>query len=110
MHTTAGRISAVLYPSCTTCYRRVFFVKKVLTINPELCIGCGHCIQACEHGARHGIDDTEAFFAALKSKERLVAIVAPAIAANFKGKDLQFNGWLKSIGVEAVFDVGFGEK
>ena len=41
-------------------------------------------------------------------KERVVAIVAPAIVANFKGKELEFNGWLKSIGVEAVFDVGFG--
>lgn len=60
------------------------------------------------HGARYGIDDTEDFFAALRAKERVVAIVAPAIATNFKGKELEFNGWLKSIGVEAVFDVGFG--
>lgn len=81
---------------------------EYVTHNPELCIGCGHCIQACVHGARHGIDDTEDFFAALHAKERVVAIVAPAIAANFKGKELEFNGWLKSIGVEAVFDVGFG--
>ncbi len=38
----------------------------------------------------------------------IVAIVAPAVAVNFKGQDLELNGWLKSIGVKAVFDVSFG--
>ncbi|MCR5288644.1 MAG: 4Fe-4S binding protein [Treponema sp.] len=77
-------------------------------INHELCIGCGHCLEACDHGARYGIDDTEDFFKALKKGENIVAIVAPAAAAHFKGQDLELNSWLKSIGVKAVFDVGFG--
>ncbi|MBQ8679941.1 MAG: 4Fe-4S binding protein [Treponema sp.] len=77
-------------------------------VNHELCLGCGACIKACEHGARIGIDDTEDFFAALKKGDSLVAIVAPAVAAEFRGKDLELNGWLKSIGVKAVFDAGFG--
>ena len=77
-------------------------------INSDMCIGCGHCIEACDHGARYGIDDTDAFFASLKRGDSVVAIVAPAAAAHFKGKDLELNGWLKSIGVKAVFDVGFG--
>jgi iron only hydrogenase large subunit-like protein len=38
----------------------------------------------------------------------VIAIVAPAAAVNFRGKDLELNGWLKSIGVRAVFDVSFG--
>ncbi len=79
-----------------------------VSVDPDLCIGCGACIEACVHGARSGIDDTRAFLEDLKAGKKIVAIVAPAAAVNFKGKDLEFNGWLKSIGVKAVFDVAFG--
>lgn len=77
-------------------------------INDDLCIGCGACISVCEPKARYGLDDTQEFFDALARKEKVLAIVAPAVAANFKGQDLELNGWLKSIGVSAVFDVSFG--
>jgi iron only hydrogenase large subunit-like protein len=73
-----------------------------------MCIGCGSCIKACTHGARYEIDDFEQFAIALERKSPVVAIVAPAVAANFPNQYLQLNGWLKSIGVEAVFDVSFG--
>lgn len=79
-----------------------------VSINHDLCIGCGTCIDACVHGARTGIDDMPEFFCDLKSGISIVAIVAPAVAVNFSGKDLNLNGWLKSIGVRAVFDVAFG--
>ena len=79
-----------------------------VTLNQDLCIGCGSCIEACTHGARSGIDDSQEFFAALKNGSNIIAIVAPAVAVNFKGKDKELNGWLKSIGVKAVFDVSFG--
>ena len=79
-----------------------------VTLNSDLCIGCGSCIEACSHGARKGIDDTEKFLTDIKSGTPFVAIVAPAVAVNFKGRDLELNGWLKSIGVKAVFDVSFG--
>lgn len=79
-----------------------------VSINHDLCIGCGTCIEACVHGARTGIDDTEEFFSDLKNGVSIVAIVAPAVAVNFVDKDLHLNGWLKSIGVKAVFDVAFG--
>ncbi len=79
-----------------------------VSVNHDLCIGCGTCIDACVHGARTGIDDTEAFLYDLKTGTQMVAVVAPAVAVNFKGRDLELNGWLKSIGVKAVFDVAFG--
>jgi archaellum component FlaC len=46
--------------------------------------------------------------AGLKKGERMVAIVAPAAAANFPDRFLNLNGWLKSIGITGVFDVSFG--
>ena len=79
-----------------------------VTLNHDLCIGCGSCIEACTHGARSGIDDTEAFFEELEKGTPLVAIVAPAVDVTFKGHDLELNGWLKSLGIKAVFDVSFG--
>ncbi|MBN1556046.1 MAG: 4Fe-4S binding protein [Phycisphaerae bacterium] len=77
-------------------------------INHDLCIGCGNCIRVCKHDARIALDDTEAFLRDVKQGTRMVAIVAPAVAANFPDLYLHFNGWLKSIGVEAIFDVSFG--
>lgn len=77
-------------------------------VNHNLCLGCGRCISACVHGARSGIDDFSSFMTAVERKEKMIAIVAPAVAVSFKGKDLKINGWLKSIGIDAVFDVSFG--
>jgi len=77
-------------------------------VNENLCIGCGSCIKACTHGARYLIDDFEQFASDLNHKIPIVAIVAPAIASNFPEHYMNFNGWLKSIGVQAIFDVSFG--
>ena len=79
-----------------------------LTINHDLCIGCGHCIAVCTHEARELIDDTGRFFDDLKRGERIIAITAPAVAAVFPGNYLRVNGYLQSLGVQAVFDVSFG--
>jgi ferredoxin len=79
-----------------------------MTINPDLCIGCGNCIKACSHEARRGVDDTAAWLAALKRGQKMVAIIAPAVAANFPDQHLNLNGWLRSMGIKACFDVSFG--
>ena len=81
---------------------------RFVQIDANTCIGCGACISACTHGAREGLDDTERFLRDVGGGTRMVAIVAPAIAASFPDTWLNINGWLKSLGVEAIFDVSFG--
>ena len=78
-----------------------------VTINDDSCIGCGNCIKVCTHEARYIVDDFKQFANDVKHTPT-VAIVAPAIASNFPDNYLRVNGWLKSIGVRAVFDVSFG--
>jgi iron only hydrogenase large subunit-like protein len=78
-----------------------------VTINDDMCTGCGTCLTACTHKARYGIDDFDQFLRDA-GKVPMVAIAAPAVAANFPDKYLNLNGWMQSVGVEAVFDVSFG--
>jgi len=79
-----------------------------LLINADLCIGCGHCIAVCSHNARSYIDDTARFMEDLKRGQKIIAVIAPAIASFFPEEYLNFNGYLKSLGVKAFFDVSFG--
>ncbi len=79
-----------------------------VTVNFDTCIGCGRCLNECTHQARRYLDDFGEFMEAIGSGVRTVAILPPSVAANFPERYLNLNGWLKSIGVEAVFDVSFG--
>jgi Na+-translocating ferredoxin:NAD+ oxidoreductase RNF subunit RnfB len=81
---------------------------EVVRLDASRCIGCGSCIEACKHEARRGLDDAEAFFEDLARGREIFAVAAPAVAASFPGDYLRLNGWLKSLGVTAVFDVSFG--
>ena len=77
-------------------------------LNSDLCIGCGECLTACTHGARTIIDDFDLFLNDVENGVNIVAIIAPAVASNFPDEYLQLNGWLKSIGLKAIFDVSLG--
>lgn len=79
-----------------------------VVLDSNMCIGCGTCLAACTHGARYYVDDFAAFMEDLANGVRMVAITAPSAAANFPGQYRNLNGWLRSLGVEAVFDVSFG--
>lgn len=80
----------------------------VIELESDRCIGCGSCIPVCTHDARKIIDDTDQFLTDLKRRVPMVAIVAPAIAAHYPDHYYNINGWLRSVGVDAVFDVSFG--
>jgi iron only hydrogenase large subunit-like protein/ABC-type transporter Mla subunit MlaD len=79
-----------------------------LQINADICIGCGNCINACTHKARILIDDTSRFMNNLKQGEKIIAVAAPAVVSFFPNQFLNLNGWLRSLGVEAFFDVSLG--
>jgi len=79
-----------------------------ININHDMCIGCGNCISVCTHKARTYIDNTPGFLNDLKKGTKMIAVVAPAAASVFPDRLLNLNGWLKSLGVEAFFDVSFG--
>ena len=79
-----------------------------VNVDPDRCIGCGRCLDVCTHGARSLQDQFEEFREACRNQEPMVAIVAPSVVSNFPGQYLHLNTWLKSQGITAVFDVGFG--
>ncbi|MDR2490886.1 MAG: 4Fe-4S binding protein, partial [Spirochaetaceae bacterium] len=81
--------------------------SDIVSIKEELCIACGKCIEVCTRNARYFFDDIDDFFSELSSGEKFVVIAAPSVNANFENVRT-VNGWLKSLGVEAVFDGGFG--
>ncbi|MDR1384405.1 MAG: methyl-accepting chemotaxis protein [Planctomycetaceae bacterium] len=81
---------------------------NTIKLNSNLCIGCGACVKTCTHGARQIIDDFDKFIKDAGHYVPIVAVVAPAVAANFPEKYLHLNSWLKSLGIDAVFDVSFG--
>ncbi|MDR2808270.1 MAG: methyl-accepting chemotaxis protein [Spirochaetaceae bacterium] len=107
----------VIKEKCINCHRCIAVcpVKMcndgsgdTISLRAELCVGCGECIRICKYGARVGIDDFDSFMQDIKAAKPIIAVVAPAIVANFGNNYLKFNGFLKKLGVKAVFDVSFG--
>ena len=81
---------------------------NVIEVDPVKCIACGSCIDACEHGAREYMDDTEEFFRDLKNGERISVIIAPAFRANYPNDYEKYLGMLKKLGVNRFVSVSFG--
>lgn len=82
--------------------------KPRIEVDKEQCINCGACFDACEHGAREYIDDTERFFTDLKAGAKISVLIAPAFPANYPGEYERVLGGLKALGVNHVISVGFG--
>ncbi len=78
-----------------------------ITVNSELCIGCGECIDICDHEARVYNDDTEKFFEDLRNGVSISIVAAPAARTNFTNLNQLF-GYLKSVGVNLIYDVSYG--
>ncbi len=82
-----------------------------ISVNADLCIGCGECIRACKtkgHNARSGVDDFEEFLQEVEAGVPMGVLVAPAAAVNYAGKLPRLISALRNLGVRHIFDVSFG--
>ena len=82
--------------------------RNVIEVDGAKCVACGACFDACEHGAREFIDDTEEFFRALERGERISILIAPAFLANYPKEYESVLGGLKALGVNRMISVSFG--
>ena len=78
-----------------------------VSVEEHSCIHCGNCIDICDHDARDYSDDTERFLEDLKRNKKISMIVAPAVRVNFSNYK-KLLGFLKSLGVNFVYDVSLG--
>jgi iron only hydrogenase large subunit-like protein len=117
MSTTLSEIIEVDKHKCVSCHTCISVCPVMycnnasqnhVTVNPDLCIACGTCIDACTHNARRYLDDTQRFFEDISQNIPMVVVVAPSVASNFRDTYLQLNGYFKSLGISAIFDVSFG--
>lgn len=79
-----------------------------IKVDSDKCNHCGKCIALCIHNARDYLDDADDFFAALSSGEKLSLLVAPSFYTLYSDKAEGILGYLKSIGVEKIYDVSYG--
>jgi len=115
--TTLSHVLDVDEEKCVNCHKCISVCPikycndgsgdTVKVIN-DMCLACGACIKACTHDARNYRDDISEFVDAVHNKTKMVAVVAPAIAANFPNHYLKINSFLKDLGIDAIFDVSFG--
>ena len=82
--------------------------QNIIEVDGDKCIACGACFDACEHNAREYVDDTEAFFEALKRGEKISILIAPAFLANYPREYESVLGGLKKLGVNHMISVSFG--
>ena len=81
---------------------------NIIDVDPDKCIACGACLDACEHGAREYTDDVERFFDDLKKGVKISVLIAPAFLANYPRDYEKYLGMLKKLGVNRFISVSFG--
>ena len=81
---------------------------NIIDVDPERCIACGACMDACEHQAREFVDDVDQFFADLRKGEKISVLIAPAFLANYPNEYEKYLGMLKKLGVNRFISVSFG--
>lgn len=82
--------------------------KTQVQVNSQKCNHCGKCMNVCSHNARSFRDDITIFFEKLLKGEKISLIVAPSFYLLYGDKAFKILGYLKSLGVQKIYDGSFG--
>ncbi len=77
-------------------------------VDHSKCIGCGKCVRSCPFGAIAERSELFKVLKMLKSGDKVVAMIAPAIEGQFPGSLAQIKAALKKAGFSDVFEVAKG--
>lgn len=77
-------------------------------IDPDLCTLCGKCLRECPFGAVAELSELVDLILELKAGKPTVALLAPAVAAQFPGGLGRLVAALKALGFTAVLEVARG--
>ncbi len=77
-------------------------------IDYSKCIYCGRCIASCPFGAVMEKSHIMDVFRAFRSEKKVVAMVAPAIAGQFRAPLAQILGAIRELGFDDVIEVAKG--
>lgn len=77
-------------------------------IDYSKCIYCGKCMSSCPFGAIMGKSQIIEIYKAIKSDKAVFAMVAPAIAGQFKSPMQQILGAVKQLGFTDVVEAALG--
>ena len=78
------------------------------TINHETCVSCGKCVAACPFGAVNEKSNIIDVLKSIKSGQKVIAMLAPAIVGQFPGTVYQLRTAMIKAGFFDVYEVAQG--